>query len=215
MGVNNSTYPNKQTMKYKFLFFITFMTSTVVCHSQAKPCLLIFPNGKLLRTFPYSFSLEDTVNTYVTYNDKPVYKYGNEYVLRPIRDGYFKVFKANNSDTTVLISKQIWVENPPTSVTLRKTGNGHSISRQTLPEAYATVNIYNIDLSLSIPIIEMKISYQKENKRIQSTIHGSVIPKALGEDIAKLGSTYLVLDIVVDLVNEFKMSVPSAIFYLE
>lgn len=202
-------------MKFKLFFLSTFLISIITCSGQITPCLPNFLNGKLLRTFPYSFTVEDTVSTFVTYNGAPVYRYGNEYVLRPIKNGHFKIFKTEGGDTTVIMSKQINVENPPTSVRLRQTENGQTISKQTLSNANVVVNIFNNELSLYIPIIEMKISYQKKNKRIQSTIKGGFIPKAIGEDIAKAESPFLVLDIIVNLVDEFQMRVPSAIFYLE
>jgi len=201
-------------MKHKLIFLIIF-TFIVNCSAQVTTCLPIFPEGKLLRTFPYSFSLEDTLGINVTYNGVPVYKYGNQYVVRPIVDGHFKICKVVNDDTLILVSKQLKVVDPPYSVTLNQSQAGFGITKQKVPNAYAIVHIENNDISLALPIQEMTISYQKNKQVTACKIDGGSIPKKIGIDIIKSGSTYLVLDITINLLNQVTLRLPPAIFFVK
>ncbi|KAA5536446.1 hypothetical protein F0919_01915 [Taibaiella lutea] len=153
----------------------------------------------------------------MTYNDIPLHKNDNDFTLYEYKNpfGILKAYKVIGKDTGLIFEKKLRFVDPTFTVEFGTKESGDTLNRSELKNRWFSVNLYNTELSLGIPIVEANILYLDDGDLKKFKI---ALPKEdeIPDDLSKYifgSSNFFILDITIKLGRIYHL--PPAIFYLK
>jgi len=201
----------------RYLFILLLSVAALPIYAQNKDCFP-FPKGRFLKSFPYIFEFDKSDSILLTYNDVPLYKDENSFTLYEYKypKGILKAYKLGKKDTTLISEQKLTFIDPTFTVEFATHSSGDTLTRSEVASRWFSVNLYNNELSLHIPITKAYVLYL-ENGVLQKAQLGQETETYIPDDFKKYvigtSSPFFILDITIDLGDIYHL--PPAVFYLK
>lgn len=185
---------------------------------NSKQYNIVIPKGFYIRLCPYTLTLDSTADFYVTYDNRPADKFKNSFTFVPTKaSAYLRVCKINLKDTTLVLEERIRIIEPDYKVSLfgrqpEKYLNRSDFGKQ---DAYIQVNVENYDISYAdFPVSRVVIKYLKDGVFKESEFKGGIIPSSIMEEIRRIKSEFVILEVQIKIENDF-INLDPKIFYIK
>jgi hypothetical protein len=207
-------------MKNFFVCCILFLNGNlnaqVNTNKSLDDCLSIFPNGYLIKAYPYTFDFNDELKVHLTFNDVPLGpNMTNSFVLTSTQNGNLKLFSISSKNDTILVAEKfLRFREPSFSTVFMGKGSGGTINKKDLKNKVFAVEILNSDISISIPIIEATVQFYKDGELKNLKIVDGFIADKVADEIINSSSDILVLNFKIKFGKDNIQLTPS-IYYLQ